>query len=92
MSTTIATAYLSFTIAHAWIATHLLEKATYRLQPGTSLAATLEKQLGRADRRLAASLKALAVLRGLKRRVVMKQVNVANGPMLIDNRDLAVGS
>jgi hypothetical protein len=41
--------------------------------------------LGRAERRLAGALKALTVLRQLRKRVIVKQVKVVNGPMLVDN-------
>ena len=40
----------------------------------------IDKQLTRAERRLHASLKSLAILRRLRRPVVVAQLNVASGP------------
>lgn len=49
------------------------------------------RHLGGAKLRLAGALKALAALSRLRKRVVVKQVNVANGAMLVDNRAGAEG-
>lgn len=70
--------------AHAWLTVHILECMAAKHPAGGPTAAALDRRVSRADRRLHAALKSLAVLRRLRRPVV--QVNVANGPMLVDNR------
>jgi hypothetical protein len=70
--------------AHNWLAVHILECLMNQYELWGARAAALDKSLGRAERRLHASLQALAMLRRLRRPVV-KQVNVANGPMLVNN-------
>ena len=67
--------------AHATITVSTLELLASRQEPSSAAAIAFERHLGRAERRLAGALKALAVLRRLRKRVVVKQVNVANGAM-----------
>ncbi len=45
----------------------------------------LDKRLTLAENRLHASLKSLAVLRRLRKPTVVKQVNIAKGPMVVNN-------
>ena len=74
--------------AHAMLTVDTLEVLANRQAPSSAAAIAFERHLGRAERRLAGALKALAALRRLRKRVVVKkQINVANGPMLVDNRD-----
>jgi len=73
--------------AHAMLTVDTLEVLANRQAPSSAAAIAFERHLGRAERRLAGALKALAALRRLRKRVVVKkQINVANGPMLVDNR------
>ena len=71
--------------AHNWLAVHILEcKAA--LQPPTGPnALMLDKRVTLAEKRLHASLKSLAVLRRLRKPAVVKQVNIAKGPMVVNN-------
>ena len=71
--------------AHNWLAVHILEcKAA--LQPPTGPnALMLDKRVTLAEKRLHASLKSLAVLRRLRKPTVVKQVNIAKGPMVVNN-------
>jgi hypothetical protein len=46
----------------------------------------IDKRVTQAEKRLHAALKSLAVLRRLHRPLPVAQVNVANGPMQVDNR------
>jgi hypothetical protein len=78
--------------AHAWLTVHVIEAMAAKYPAGSPEAVAVEKHLGQAERRYQAALKALAVLRRLRGPVVVAaQVNVANGPMLVDNRGAAVG-
>ena len=69
--------------AHNWLTVHILEAKRERFDAESKQAAAVDQQLCRAERRLHASLKSLAVLRRLRKPVLIAQVNVANGPMLV---------
>jgi len=71
--------------AHATITVNTLELLASRQEPSSAAAIAFERHLGRAERRLAGALKALAALRRLRKRVVRKQINVAK-TMVVDNR------
>jgi hypothetical protein len=71
--------------AHNWLCVHILETLMARWAAGGERSAALDRQLCRAERRLQASLKSLAVLRRLHRPAVVAQVNVAAGPMQVNN-------
>jgi len=71
-------------VSHCWLAVHILETMSERYKVGSAAALGVERQLAIAERRLAVALKSLATLRRLNRSAV-KQVNVANGPMLVNN-------
>ena len=71
--------------AHGWLRVHILETLSCRYKVGSASALAVERQLTLAERRLAAALKSLAVLRRLNRPVVRAQVNVAAGPMVVNN-------
>lgn len=75
--------------AHCWLAVHTLETMVTRWKAGSATALGVERQLASAERRLHAALKSLATLRRLYRPAVAAQVNVAHGPMLVDNRGSA---
>jgi len=77
--------------AHNWVVVHVLECKAAVLDPGSPAAVVLDRRVTQAERRLHAALKSLAVLRRLRRPGVVKQVNVAHGPMLVDNRGTAAG-
>jgi hypothetical protein len=72
-------------VAHNWLCVHILEALMARWPAGGERSAAIDRQLCRAERRLQASLKALAALRRLHRPTVVAQVNVANGPMQVNN-------
>jgi len=78
--------------AHNWLTVHVLETLMAGYEPAGQRATALDKALSRAEARLQTSLKSLAVLRRLRRPAVVAQVNVANGPMLVDNRGGAAGA
>ncbi|MFO0806613.1 MAG: ParB N-terminal domain-containing protein [Gemmataceae bacterium] len=65
---------------------NIVELLANREAAGSPAALALERHLGRAERRLAGALKSIAALRRLRKRVVIKQVNVANGPLVVNNR------
>ena len=73
-------------IAHNWLVVHILETKSAGWDAGSAQAAAIDKQLCRAERRLHASLKSLAVLRRLRGPMVVNQVNIAKGgPMVVNN-------
>ncbi len=69
--------------AHNWLTVHILEVKRENFDADSKKASALDKAICRAERRLHAALKSLAVLRRLRNPVVVTQVNVANGPMLV---------
>ena len=72
--------------AHNWLSVHILVCKASQLEPGSRAALALDKGVTTAEKRLHASLKSLAVLRRLRGPAIVAQVDVANGPMLVDNR------
>jgi len=72
-------------VSHCWLAVHILEALTARHTAGSAAALGVERQLAIAERRLAVAMKSLVTLRRLNRPVV-KQLNVANGPMQVNNQ------
>ena len=72
--------------AHNWLAVNILESqaALQTVGAGTNVL-MLDKRLTLAENRLHASLKSLAVLRRLRKPTVVKQVNIAKGPMMVNN-------
>lgn len=72
-------------VAHCWLAVHILETKSARHTIGSPVGVAVERQLASAERRLAASLKSLGVLRRLNRPQVMAQVNVSAGSMVVAN-------
>jgi hypothetical protein len=77
--------------AHTWLTVHILECLAARQPAGSGPAVAIDKRVTQAERRLHAALKSLAVLRRLHRPLLVAQVNVARGPMLVDNRGRAGG-
>jgi hypothetical protein len=77
--------------AHNWVAVNTLECLAAQYPPGGAIAAALDRRVSRAERRLNTSLKALAVLRRLRRPKVPAQVNVAAGPMVVNNGGAGAG-
>ena len=71
--------------AHNWLAVHILECEMALQTPTGANALILDKRVTLAEKRLHASLKSLAVLRRLRKPAVVKQVNVSNGPMVVNN-------
>ena len=71
--------------AHNWLAVHILECEMALQTPTGANALILDKRVTLAEKRLHASLKSLAVLRRLRKPAVGKQVNVSNGPMVVNN-------
>jgi hypothetical protein len=70
--------------ANAWLTVHHLEVLLARQKPGTPGQLAIEKAVGRADRRLQAALKGLAVLRRLRGPAVrVTQVNVAGAETVV---------
>ena len=77
--------------AHNWLAVNILEsKAALQTAVGAGAnALMLDKRVTLAEKRLHASLKSLAVLRRLRKPTMVKQqVNISNGPMLVNNGNL----
>jgi hypothetical protein len=72
--------------AHNWLVVHTLECMAATHPVASPAAIAIDKRVSQAERRLHAALKSLALLRRLRRPVVLAQVNVAKGPMLVDNR------
>ncbi len=72
-------------VSHCWLAVHILETLGERHMAGSAAALGVERHLAIAERRLAVALKSLATLRRLNR-PVFKQVNVANGKMVVNNQ------
>jgi hypothetical protein len=71
-------------VAHAWVTVHHLEVLLARETVGTPGRTAVEKDLGRAEARLQAALKATAVLRRLRGPAVrMTQVNVAGAERVV---------
>ena len=71
--------------SHNWLSVHILEcKVALQTQAGFN-PMMLDKRLTLAEKRLHASLKSLAVLRRLRKPAAQKQVNFANGPMVVNN-------
>ncbi len=69
-----------------WLTVHALEVKAAKFQPGSSTAMMIDKRVTLAERRLHASLKSLAVLRRLRKPVVLKQVNSApSGTVVVKN-------
>ena len=76
-------------VVHNWLALHRLE-ATWASQPvGTDGAEAVARQVAQVEKRCEASLKALATLRRLCRPALAAQVNVAAGPMIVNNAPAA---
>lgn len=71
-------------VAHNWLAVHVLESLMNKCDLASARAAALDKALYRADRRLNASLKTLAVLRRLRKPKPAAQVNVSVGSMVVN--------
>ncbi len=72
--------------AHNWLAVNILESKAALQTPAGANALMLDKRLTLAEKRLHASLKSLAVLRRLRKPASSrKQVNVAHGPMVVNN-------
>jgi hypothetical protein len=72
--------------AHNWLAVHTLECMAATHPAAGPKAAAIDRRVSVAERRLHAALKSLALLRRLRKPVLVAQVNMANGPMLVDNR------
>lgn len=71
-------------VAHNWLAVHILECLMNKCELWSDRSAALDKALYRADRRLNASLKTLAVLRRLRKPKPAAQVNVSVGSMVVN--------
>ena len=72
--------------AHNWLAVNILESKAALQNPAGLNAMMLDKRVTLAEKRLHASLKSLAVLRRLRKPAASrKQVNVAHGPMVVNN-------
>jgi hypothetical protein len=71
--------------AHAMTTVNIVELLANREAAGSPAALALERHLGRAEKRQSSALKSMAALRRLRKRVVVKHVNVANGPMVVNN-------
>lgn len=71
--------------AHNWLTVHILECKAALQPPAGPNATMIDKRVTLAERRLHASLKSLAVLRRLRKPVVLKQVNSAQGGMVVVN-------
>lgn len=83
---TLAERWTATRAAHNWLAVHILECIAAKYQAGGPTAVAIDRRVTQADRRLHAALKSLAVLRRLRKPAVVAQVNVAAGPMVVDNR------
>lgn len=70
---------------HNWLAVHILEMKASKHAVGSAQALAIERRITAADRRLHAALKSMAVLRRLRKPVPVAQINVSNGPMLVNN-------
>jgi hypothetical protein len=71
--------------AHNWLVVHTLECMAATHNAASPAAVAIDKRVSQAERRLHAALKSLALLRRLRRPVVLAQVNVAKGAMLVNN-------
>ena len=58
-----------------WLTVHALEVKATKFLPGSSTAMMIDRRVTLAEKRLHASLKSLAVLRRLRKPVVLKQVS-----------------
>lgn len=72
-------------VVHGWLTVHILEAYMAREEPGSKAASAIDKQLTRAQGRLLAALRSLAVLRRLRLPRVGVQVNVAGSNMQVNN-------
>jgi hypothetical protein len=69
--------------AHNWLAVHILECKAALQPPAGPNAMMLDRRVTLAEKRLHASLKSLAVLRRLRKPLVLKQVNSAPGGTVV---------
>jgi hypothetical protein len=72
-------------VIHNWLALYCLETKFANQRVGTSEADEISRQMAQVERRYQASLKALATLRRLNRPALATQVNLATGPMVVNN-------
>jgi len=69
-----------------WLTVHALEVKATKFQQGSSTVMMIDRRVTLAEKRLHASLKSLAVLRRLRKPVVLNQVNSApGGTVLVKN-------
>ncbi len=66
-----------------WLTVHALEVKATKYPPCSATATMIDRRVTLAERRLHASLKSLAVLRRLRKPVVLKQVNSAPGGTVV---------
>ncbi|MBN9520688.1 hypothetical protein J0H58_19580 [bacterium] len=77
-------------VVHNWVAVHMLETKTAGYDPDTRIGLVLDRRLSQAERRLHASLKALATLKRL-RTPVAPQVRVkTTGSVLVNTAPGAI--
>jgi len=69
--------------AHNWLIVHSLEIQATKYAASSPTAVMIDKRATLAERRLHASLRSLAVLRRLRKPVVLKQVNSAPGGTVV---------
>jgi hypothetical protein len=73
-------------VVNNWLTVHTLEALAATNAAASGPAGALDRRLTQAEKRLHASLKSLAVLRRLRKPVVVTQANIAKGgPMVVNN-------